>query len=140
MEMNEILRSRRQELGMTLADKITAVQEIERGRQKSPRKGNREQIEKKLDKLEDLYISSDRMTKERYEEKRAAILAQLVEPEPEEQQPALEDLQAIRDTLEGPVDLAYDGMTRMERRAFWRGILDSVTIRDAEIVGVDFLA
>lgn len=123
-----------------LADKITAVQEIERGRKKAKIKGNREQIEKKLDKLEDLYISSDRMTKERYEEKRAAILAQLVEPEPEEQQPALEDLQAIRDTLEGPIELAYDGMTRLERRAFWRGILDSVTIRDAEIVGVDFLA
>lgn len=122
-----------------LTNKIAEVRAIEDGRKRTPRKCNREQIERKLDKLEDLYISSDRMTKAKYEEKRAAILAQLVEPEAEEPTPSVTDLQAIKDLLEGPIDSAYVGMTRMEKRAFWRGILSCVRIKDARIIGVEFL-
>lgn len=100
--------------------------------------GNRAQIEKKLDRLEDVYINSERMTKERYEAKRAAILAQLVEePEPP---PALASLRELRALFAGGFDALYDGMTAEERRAFWRGVVESVSVARGMVTAVSFRA
>ena len=124
-----------------VAGQILKVKEVKQARKKKPgRKSNRESIEKQLDKLEDVYISSDRMTKERYEQKKAAILAKLIpEDEPEEKLPVLADLEKIQALFDSGVGELYQDFTPEERREFWRGILAEVQIAGDRIAGVDFV-
>ena len=123
-----------------VADKIATVKSVKQAqKKKKPRKNNRASIEKQLDKLEDLYISDDRMTKEKYEAKKAAILAKLVDDEPEVKLPELADLEKIQALFDSDVEDLYQTFTLEERREFWRGILRSVTIKDAQIESVDFI-
>ncbi|MGN1025504.1 MAG: recombinase family protein [Faecousia sp.] len=121
-----------------LAARIVTVKAVQQARARKPRRSNREAIERQLDKLEDLYITSDRMTKEKYEEKRQAILAKLVDDEPEAPLPELADLEKIQALFDSGIDALYQGFTPEERREFWRGILNSVTVKDGQIVAVDF--
>ena len=125
----------------TVAEQIVRVKAVRQTRKpKKARKNNREAIEKQLDKLEDLYISDDRMTKERYEEKKAAILAKLVEDdEPEEKLPELADLEKIQALFDSGVADLYQGFTTEERREFWRGIITEVKVAGDRIIGVDFI-
>lgn len=122
-----------------IADRIGEVRAVRQNARRKPRKGNRESIERQLDKLDDLYISNDRMTKEKYEEKRQAILAKLVEDEPEEALPEIADLEKIQAIFNGEVEELYSTFTPEERREFWRGILNSVTVLDGQIVDVEFI-
>ena len=124
-----------------VADQILQVKAVKQSRKKKPRKkNNREAIERQLDKLEDVYISSDRMTKERYEQKKAAILAKLVEEEePEEKLPELADLERVQALFDNGVADLYREFTPEERREFWRGILTRAVIRGRDIVSVDFI-
>lgn len=125
----------------SVADQIAKVKEVKQARKKKPgRKSNRESIEKQLDKLEDIYISDDRMTKERYEQKKAAILAKLIpEDEPEEKLPELADLEKIQALFDSGVVELYQGFTPEERREFWRGILAEVRVEGFEIKSADFI-
>lgn len=125
----------------TVAEQIIRVKAVRQTRKpKKARKSNRASIEKQLDKLEDLYISDDRMTKERYEEKKAAILAKLVEDdEPEEKLPELADLERIRALFDSGVADLYQSFTPEERREFWRGILTEIRVEGDQIIGVDFV-
>lgn len=124
-----------------VADQIVKVKGVADARKKKkPRKNNRASIEKQLDKLEDVYISSDRMTKERYEQKKAAILAKLVEDdEPEEKLPALADLKKIQALFDSGVEELYKDFTAEERREFWRGILYNVKMNGQDIIDIDFI-
>ena len=124
-----------------VADQIVKVKEIKQARKKKPgRKSNRATIDKQLDKLEDVYISSDRMTKERYEQKKAAILAKLIEEEePEEKLPELADLERIQELFDSGIEELYKDFTPEERREFWRGILTEIKLRGHEIANVDFV-
>lgn len=124
-----------------VAGQIAKVKAVKDARKKKkPRKNNRASIEKQLDKLEDVYISSDRMTKERYEQKKAAILAKLIEDdEPEEKLPELADLQKIQALFDNGIEELYKDFTPEERREFWRGILVSVTMNGQEIADVNFV-
>ena len=109
-------------------------------KKRKPRKNNRASIEKQLDKLEDVYIASERMTKERYEKKKAAILAKLVEDdEPEEKLPELASLEKIQALFDSGVEALYQDFTPEERREFWRGILTEVKVKGQEIIDVDFV-
>lgn len=120
---------------------ITKVKEVTQAQKKKPgRKSNRASIEKQLDKLEDVYITSDRMTKERYEQKKAAILAKLIEDdEPEEKLPELADLEKIQALFDSGIKELYQDFTPEERREFWRGILVEVQIERKQIKNVDFV-
>ena len=122
-----------------IAARIVEVKSVKQTRARKPRKSNRAAIEKQLDKLEDLYISSERMTKEKYEEKRQAILAKLVEDEPETPLPELADLERIQALFNGDIESLYQDFTPEERRAFWRGILNRITVKDGKLVAVDFI-
>ena len=125
----------------SVAGQIMTVESVRQNRKpKKGRKSNRASIEKQLDKLEDLYISDDRMTKERYEKKKAAILAKLVEDEPEEKLPELADLKKIQALFDSGVEELYQSFTLEERREFWRGILTEIKLNEKyEIAAVDFI-
>jgi hypothetical protein len=125
----------------SVAEQIVKVKEVKAAKKpKKGKKSNRASIEKQLDKLEDLYISDDRMTKEKYEAKKAAILAKLIpEDEPGEKLPDLADLEKIQALFDSGVEELYKDFSPEERREFWRGILTRVEIRDKEIVDFDFV-
>ena len=124
----------------SVADKIVEVKAVKSRPKPKRRKGNRASIEKQLDKLEDLYISDDRMTKEKYEAKKAAILAKLIpEDEPEEKLPELADLEKIQALFDGGIEELYQGFSPEERREFWRGILAEVKVEGYEIADADFI-
>lgn len=125
----------------SVAEQIVKVKSVKQNRKpKKARKNNRESIELQLDKLEDLYISDDRMTKEKYEAKKAAILAKLiVEDEPEEKLPDLADLEKIQALFDSGVEGLYQGFSPEERREFWRGIVSEIKVEGYEIVDVSFI-
>ena len=125
----------------TVAEQIVQVKAVKQKRKpKKSRKNNREAIEKQLDKLEDLYISDDRMTKERYEAKKAAILAKLVvEEEPEEKLPELADLEKIQALFDSGIEELYKDFSPEERREFWRGILSEINVKGYQIVDANFI-
>lgn len=116
---------------------VTAVREKVKHRKP---KSNRAQIEKRLERLEDLYINDETMTRERYEQKRAEILAKLVEPQPDTTGDELESLEALRRIFSQSFDEIYQGMTDKEKQTFWRGILESVTVRNKQITDIKFRA
>jgi hypothetical protein len=123
-----------------VADTIVKVEQIEHERKQKPKKkNNREAIEKQLEKLEDVYIDSPTMTKEKYEKRKAAILAKLVEDEPEEKLPELADLEKVKAIFEGDIEDVYMTLSLEERREFWRNILTEIYIKDSQVVGVEFI-
>ena len=108
----------------SVAEQIVKVKKVAQAPKKKRRKSNRATIEKQLDKLDDVYIASERMTKEQYEAKKAAILAKLIEDdEPEEKLPELADLEKIQALFDSGIEELYQDFTPQERREFWRGIL-----------------
>ena len=123
-----------------VADQIAKVKAVTQAPKRKARKSNRAAIEKQLDKLEDLYITDDRMTKEKYEAKKAAIMAKLIEDnEPEEKLPELADLEKIQALFDSGIEELYKDFTPEERREFWRGILTEIRMDDRQLVGVDFI-
>lgn len=123
-----------------LEGRIAEVTEIrEKNRRRKP-KSNRAQIEKRLERLEDLYINDETMTRERYEQKRAEILTKLVEPQPDNTEKELSSLEALRQIFSQSFDEIYQGMTDKEKQTFWRGILESVTVRNKQITDIKFRA
>lgn len=124
----------------SVAETIAKVEQIEHERKQKPKKkNNRAAIEKQLEKLEDIYIESTTMTKEKYEKKKAAILAKLVEEEPEEKLPELADLEKVKALFEGDIEETYRTLTLEERREFWRNILTEVKVYGSEIKGIEFI-
>ena len=124
----------------TVAETIAKVERIEHEQKNKPKKkNNRAAIEKQLEKLEEVYIDSLTMTKEKYEEKKAAILAKLVEAEPVEKLPKLADLEKVQALFEGNVEEVYQTFTPEERREFWRNLLTEVRVYGKEIKGVEFI-
>lgn len=123
-----------------VAERIVEVKAVNQARAKrKPRKSNRAAIERQLDKLEDVYITSDRMTKERYEQKKAAILAKLVEDAPEPELPDLVSLEQIQELFSSDIEEVYKDYTGDERRLFWRSILTKVYVLEGKVVDVDFI-
>jgi DNA invertase Pin-like site-specific DNA recombinase len=125
----------------SVAEQIVKVKSVKAAKKpKKARKNNRESIELQLDKLEDLYITNDRMTKEKYEAKKAAILAKLIEDdEPEEKLPELADLEKIQALFDSGVEELYKDFSPEERRELWRGILAEIRVEGYKIMDIDFI-
>ena len=122
-----------------VADRIAHVEKVIQEHKKRPkRKSNREQIEKKLKRLKNLYIDDD-MTWEDYQKKKAKILEDLIEEEPEPDVPEIADLEKIQNLLNSGVLELYKDFTPEEKREFWRGILRRVAVKDGKVIDVEFI-
>ena len=122
-----------------VANRIAQVEQVIQEHKKRPKKkSNREQIEAKLKKLKNLYIDDD-MTWEEYQKKKAKILEQLIEDEPEPEVPEIADLEKIQALLNSGVLGLYEDFTPEEKREFWRGLLRKIVVKDGQVVGVDFI-
>ena len=124
----------------SVAEQIVKVKKVAHAPKKKAKKSNRASIEKQLDKLDDVYIASERMTKEQYEAKKAAILAKLIpEDEPEEKLPELADLEKIQALFDSGIEELYQDFTPEERREFWRGILVEAVVGKEGVVAASFV-
>lgn len=124
----------------SVAETIAKVEKIEHEQKKKPKKKNdRAAIEKQLEKLEEVYIDSLTMTKEKYEQKKAAILSKLEPEEPEEQLPELADLEKVKALFEGDIEETYESLDMEERREFWKNILTEIHVFDKKVVGAEFI-
>jgi DNA invertase Pin-like site-specific DNA recombinase len=115
-----------------LSDYVLSVEKLEQ----KPKnvKSNKKTIEKKLLKLNDLYVN-DFITMDEYKEKYAALQSQIVD-EPEETK---KDLTAVKGFLEGDFKEIYRTLNIEEKRALWRSVVKEIRVRKREIVGVVFL-
>ena len=113
---------------------------VEHEQKKKPKKKNdRAAIEKQLEKLGEVYIDSLTMTKDKYEQKKAAILSKLEPEEPEEQLPELADLEKAKALFKGDIEETYESLDMEERREFWKNILTEIHVFHKKVVGAEFL-
>lgn len=100
----------------------------------NPVKSNRKAIEKKLQKLNDLYVN-DFIDMDKYKQEYELLKSQIVD-EPEEQK---KDLTALKEFLNSDFKEIYKTLDIEGKRALWRTIVKEIRIRNKEIVSVVFL-
>ena len=124
-----------------VADKIAHVESVIEAHKKRPKKkSNRAQIEAKLKRLKNLYIDSEEeMPWEEYQKRKAKILEQLIEEDPEPELPKVADLEKIQTLLNSGVLDLYKDFTPEEKREFWLGIVSRIDVLNGEVVNVEFI-
>lgn len=115
-----------------LEDYIVKVKTLEEN--SKPVKSNKKEIEKKLQKLNDLYVNSF-IDMNKYKQEYELLQSQIID-EPETTK---KDLTAVKNFLEGDFREIYKTMNPMEKRALWRSVIKEIKIRRREIVEVLFL-
>ena len=99
-----------------------------------PTRNNRKAIEKKLQKLNVLFVN-DFITLEKYKEEYEFLQSQIID-EPEKPK---KDFTVVKAFLESNYKETYDSLTKQERRALWRSIIKEIRVYKREIVSVIFL-
>jgi DNA invertase Pin-like site-specific DNA recombinase len=109
--------------------------EVEKIRENSkPIKSNRKAIEKKLQKLNDLYVN-EFIDMDKYKKEYDLLQSQIIDT-PDEPKKDLKRLEAF---LEGDFSNIYENLKIEEKRALWRSIIKEIKIYKKEIVDVVFL-
>lgn len=104
------------------------------GQKKKPIKGNRQAIEKKLKKLNDLYMN-DFIDMDQYKQEHELLQSQIIDA-PQDQP---NDVTFLKEFLESNYGVSYHTMTAQQKRALWRSIIKEIRILDGKIVSVVFL-
>lgn len=99
-----------------------------------PVKSNKKTIEKKLQKLNDLYVNGF-IDMDKYKQDYDLLKSQIID-EPEIKK---KDFTAIKRFLEGDILDIYSTLTIMEKQAAWRSIIKEIRIYKREVVDVVFL-
>lgn len=100
----------------------------------TPRKNNKKAIEKKLQKLNDLYVN-DFIDMDKYKQEYELLKSQIVD-EPETTK---KDLTALKKIIEGEFKEAYKNLNITEKRALWRSVIKEIKVYKKEILEVVFL-
>ena len=103
-------------------------------KEKKPIKGNRKAIEKKLQKLNDLYVN-DFIDMDKYKQEYEFLQSQIID-EPEH---TTNDLDFLKEFLNSNYESSYEEMTPEQKRALWRGIIKEIRIRHGKVASVIFL-
>ena len=115
-----------------LEDYVLSTESLEQ--KKTPVKSNRKKIEKKLEKLNDLYVN-EFIDMEKYKQEYALLQSQIIdEPETEKK-----DLTAVKAVLEGDIRDIYSTLNIEEKRALWRSVIKEIKVQEKEIIEVVFL-
>ena len=111
------------------------IHEVKKAEEKiTPVKSNKKAIEKKMQKLNDLYVN-DFIDMARYKQEYALLQSQIID-EPETQK---RDLTALKHFLESDFRDIYKTLTPIEKQALWRGVIKEIRVCKKEIVEVVFL-
>ena len=115
-----------------LEEYVLSIESVEQ--KQTPVKSNRKKIEKKLEKLNDLYVN-EFIDMEKYKQEYALLQSQIID----EAEPEKKDLTAIKKFLEGDIMDIYSTLSIEEKRALWRSVIKEIKIYKKEIVEVVFL-
>lgn len=107
---------------------------IELKQKKTNTKSNRKAIEKKLLKLNDLYVN-DFIDMDKYKQEYALLQSQIID-EPETTK---KDLTVLKKFLESNIKDIYKTLNTEEKRALWRSVIKEIKVCKKEIVDVVFL-
>jgi DNA invertase Pin-like site-specific DNA recombinase len=99
-----------------------------------PVKSNRKAIERKMQKLNDLYLN-DFIDMDKYKQEYALLQSQIID-EPETQK---KDLTALIEFLNSNYKETYKTLDTMEKQAFWRSIIKEIKVYKKEVTDVVFL-
>ena len=83
-------------------------------------------VERKLDRLKNLYIEG-LIEIDAYKADRAALIAQMEDLQRKAAERHTEGTEGLRELLKSDVWEMYEYFTPEEKRRFWRGILDKIT-------------
>jgi hypothetical protein len=98
-----------------------------------PIKSNRKQIEKKMQRLNDLYVN-DFIDMEKYRAEYAALESQIID-EPEN---VTMDFSVYNDFLNSDFKTIYKTLSDVEKRALWRTVIQGIKVSGKEIKGIEF--
>lgn len=115
-----------------LQDYLVEVEKIEE--KDTPTKSNRKSIEKKLLKLNDLYVN-DFIDMDKYKQEYALLQSQIID----ESETHKKDLTALKQFLESDFRNIYETLTPMEKQALWRSVIKEIRVNKRQIVEVVFL-
>lgn len=97
----------------------------------------RKAIEKKIQKLKDLYLN-DLITIDEYKVDREKLLLQLEKINSEDSQP-VKDLSPLRDFLNTDFESIYNSFTIPEKRELWRSIIKEIRVNHDKEIQLIFL-
>lgn len=97
-------------------------------------KSNQKAIEKKLQRLNDLYVNGF-IDMDKYKTDYADLQSQIIPETPQAQK----DLTALKDILNSDFKNVYATLPEEEKQAFWRSFIKTIKVYNKEIVGIDFL-
>lgn len=100
-------------------------------------KEKRAKIERKMERLKELYLA-DLIDLEEFITDRDEFLDELDKLKLEDEEPK-KDIEAIRRFLERPIEDLYWEMEISERRQFWRGIIDHISLDKERNISVHYL-
>ena len=103
---------------------------------KKPLKSNRKAIEKKLQKLNDLYVN-DFIDMNQYKQEREFLQSQIVDDS--DQEDMIAAYAAVKQFFESDFKDLYYTLTPEEKRTMWRSVINKVIVRSGEIVDVEFV-
>ncbi len=101
----------------------------------APRKGNRKQIEAKIERVMELYINKV-IELDEFRRRRDELQAQIVDDEVE---PKKTDLTAVKAFLNSGFKEVYGNLSPLEKRTLWRKIVKEIICEGSEVKEVVFL-
>jgi DNA invertase Pin-like site-specific DNA recombinase len=104
-------------------------------KQTKPKKNNRAAIEKKMQRLNDLYINGF-IDMEKYKNDYAELQSSIVD-EPEKT--AKKDLAAVKNFLQGDFKTIYSTLSAEEKQTLWRSVIKEIRVFGKDIVDIKFL-
>lgn len=98
-------------------------------------KSNRKAIEKKMERLNNLYVNGF-IDMEKYMAEYTSLQSQIVDDVPQRQK---KDLAAIKKFLQGNFRGKYESLTIVEKQSLWRSIIKEIWVSGKEITDIKFL-
>ena len=117
-----------------LDEKIFELEKVEKARK--PVKSNRKAIEKKLKKLNDLYVN-DFINMDQYKKEYDFLQSQIVDDsEPEDLKTVYEE---VKKFLEGDLRDVYHTLTPQEKQAIWRKMFTKIIVLNRKVVDLEIV-
>ena len=117
-----------------MKDHIYSVKKIEEDTKANLPKSNRKAIEKKMLRLNDLYVNGF-IDMEKYKSDYAELQEQIVDEAPKEKK----DFAALEKFLQSDFKSIYDTLTDVEKQALWRSVIKEIRVSGKEVVDIKFL-
>lgn len=128
--IEDFLLNNIERLGNEYMDEIKKLEAAK----KVPVRSNRKAIEKKMQRLNDLYVNGF-IDMDKYKADYNELQNQIIDTPTEEKK----DFKALQAFLKSDYKTRYQSLTDDEKRALWRSIISEIRVRGHEIISIKFL-